>query len=166
MTIIDAAGLMTLDQVAAEMGVGVKTVGRWCRAGDLKAEKVFGQWVIEPSNLEAYRTMRKERQANRVHGPSPTVIGKPKRARRKALNKDRANMRRIHKRADEMVAARQEAIKKRFPDGASYQEVYEYVLYNMPPKGLRSMKITSIRPFDPSTKLRASKLGTKEEKER
>ena len=95
--IIDDAGLMTLDQVAAEMGVVAKTVRRWCRAGDLKADKVFGQWVIKPGDLKTYQAMRENARATRVRGPSPTMVSKPKRARRKILANDRPNMRRIHK---------------------------------------------------------------------
>ena len=141
MTIIDNAGLMTLDQVAAEMSVGVRTVGRWCVAGDLKAEKIFNQWAIKPSDLEAYRVMKEKARATRVHGPSPTIISNPKRARRKILKNDRPNMRRVHERADEMVAARLAHVNKKFPsgNGHTYQEVYEYVLHNMAPKGLRNV---------------------------
>jgi len=141
MVTINETGLLTLDQVAAEMDVVRKTVGRWCRTGTLKAEKVFGQWRVEPSQLEVYKKKRAAIKAVR-RSPSPTMISKPRRARRKPLVHGSENMRRIHERADKTVAARKAFVNKKFPpgNGHTYQEVYEYVLYNMPPLGLRDTK--------------------------
>lgn len=141
-TTINTAELLSLDQVAAEMGVVRKTVRRWCRSGKLQASKVFGQWLVEPDQLEVYKKKRAAKKYVRT-SPSMTMVEKPRRARRKPIGYGSDNMRRIHENADKLVAARLEFINKKFPPGGGhdYQEVFEYVLHNMPPQGLRSIEI-------------------------
>ncbi len=134
------AKLMTLDQVAAEMDVSRDTVRRWCSTGKLEADKIYGQWMVDPADLVRYKEQRKEKRKNRRVVPGqPFSISNTKKPRSKPLAHDRPNMLRIHALADKAVAARMAFINLKFPpgNGSTYQEVYEYVLYNMPPHGQR-----------------------------
>ncbi len=130
--------LMTMDQIADEMDVSSDTVRHWCRTGDLKAEKIFGKWMVDPADLVRYKEKRQDKRKNRRVVPGqPFSISNTKKPSNKPLVHDRPNMLRIHKLADEAVAARMEFINAMFPpgNGSTYQEVFEYVLYNMPPQG-------------------------------
>ncbi len=130
--------LMTAHDVAKELGITSKSVDRLFRQEKLVGQKVGRAWATTLPHVEQYKLDRETRI--REHGMKrarkPPIITNPKRKRRKILADDRPNMRRVHDRADELMAARIEFLKKKFPDPQP-GEVYEYVLHYMPPKGLR-----------------------------
>ena len=131
--------LMTVHDAAKELDITPKSVGRLLRQGKIKGQKIGKTWATTPAHGEQYKLDRATRI--REHGMKkrnrkPPIITNPKRKRRKILADDRPNMRRVHARADELVAARMEFLKKKFPQ-PNRAEVYEYVLYYMPPLGLR-----------------------------
>ncbi|MGB5760017.1 MAG: helix-turn-helix domain-containing protein, partial [Acidimicrobiales bacterium] len=49
---------LTLDDVAAQLGVHYQTVYRWVRAGRLAASKVHGTYVVRPDDLAAFIAAR------------------------------------------------------------------------------------------------------------
>lgn len=49
---------LTLDEVAAQLGVHYQTVYRWVRGGRLEAMKVRGSYVVRPESLETFTASR------------------------------------------------------------------------------------------------------------
>lgn len=134
----DISSMMTMNDAAEVLGITAKSVGRLLRQGKIKGQKIGKTWATTPAYVEQYKLDRATRI--REHGmkraKKPPIITNPKRKRRKILADDRPNMRRVHARADRLVAARREFLMKKFPKPRP-GEVYEYVLHNMPPQGLR-----------------------------
>jgi excisionase family DNA binding protein len=133
--------LMTTKEAAEVLGITSGSVDRLCRTGKLQAEKVGKSWATTQAAIEVYkRSKNKPRKRKKRKVQAAPIITSPKRERRPVLSKDKSNMRRVHERADAMVKARQEFLAKKFPHPKG-REVFEYVLWHMPPLGLRDNSV-------------------------
>lgn len=131
--------MMTTDDMAEALGISSSHADKLCRQGKIQAEKLFRRWMATPAAVEKYRVQKENNFKNRTITEFPSVIEKPKKRRRR-LAGDKSNMERVHARADELVRARREFLKKKFPHPKP-GEIYEYVLYFMPPRGLRDNSV-------------------------
>ncbi len=52
--------LLTIEQVADQIQVSTKTIGRWINTGDLVAHRFGRQWRISNAHLQIFIRMRRE----------------------------------------------------------------------------------------------------------
>jgi excisionase family DNA binding protein len=121
---------LTVPEAAKEMGLHTSTVSNWCAKGRIKGIKVKGSWEIKRQDLEAFKESRAKGQL-----PAETAVVDSPQPARPELSK---RVQEIHADAEKMVKDRQEILAHLFPHPRP-GEVYDYVLHNMAPKGLREM---------------------------
>jgi hypothetical protein len=112
------------------MGLHTSTISNWCAKGRIKGIKVKGSWKITRADLDKFKESRANGQM-----PSETKVVASPQTDRPELS---AAVKRVHAKAEKMVYDRQKILAHLFPHPKP-GEVYDYVLYNMAPKGLKEM---------------------------
>ena len=126
--------ILTVPEAAKELGLHTSTVSNWCNQGIIKGAKVKGSWRIARPDLDAFKEVRANGQMppkteNNADAQNDSQPAQPELSDR---------VKKIHAAADKMTRDRQEILSHLFPHPKP-GEVYDYVLYNMAPKGLKEM---------------------------